>query len=380
MPHLDSSNQSKPAKPYPEFPLYAHSVGQWAKKIRGKTYYFGLWADPDGAMANYTSRREELESGIRPAPAKRELDVSTICNMFLARKKASASSGELANRTWVEYKSACDFVAEVFGKSRLVADLRSDDFSKARDAISAKTGPHRLAKMIQMIRCIFKFGVDSGLIQPVNYGPGFKRPSARTMRLHRAARGEKLFTADEIISMLDAASIQMKAMILLGINCGFGNSDCGNLPISAINFDSGFVDYPRPKTGVKRRCHLWPETILALQKVIEQRKEPASESDSGILFVTKRGQRWAKDVADSPITKELKKITNKLGITGTFYNLRHTFRTIADEAKDQPAADYIMGHESTHMSSHYRERISDERLKAVSEYVRRWLYASPDSQ
>jgi integrase len=61
------------------------------------------------------------------------------------------------------------------------------------------------------------------------------------------------------------------------------------------------------------------------------------------------------------------------------YTLRHTFRTVADEAKDQPAADFIMGHESPHMSSVYREKISAERLRAVAEHVRAWLWpkASP---
>ena len=49
---------------------------------------------------------------------------------------------------------------------------------------------------------------------------------------------------------------------------------------------------------------------------------------------------------------------------------------MADEAKDQPAADHIMGHESSHMSSVYRETISDERLKVVTDYVRRWLFGS----
>ena len=49
------------------------------------------------------------------------------------------------------------------------------------------------------------------------------------MRLHRAKQGVKLFTADEIRQLLDAAGMPLKAMILLGINCGYGNSDCGYL-------------------------------------------------------------------------------------------------------------------------------------------------------
>jgi integrase len=72
------------------------------------------------------------------------------------------------------------------------------------------------------------------------------------------------------------------------------------------------------------------------------------------------------------------KLLRKLGINGRkrlgFYTLRHTFRTIADEAKDQPAADFLMGHEAPHMSSHYRETISDERLQAVTDHVHAWLF------
>ena len=49
---------------------------------------------------------------------------------------------------------------------------------------------------------------------------------------------------------------------------------------------------------------------------------------------------------------------------------------VADEVKDQPAADYIIGHEVPHMSSIYRETISDERLRAVAEHVRKWLFPS----
>jgi hypothetical protein len=36
-----------------------------------------------------------------------------------------------------------------------------------------------------------------------------------------------------------------------------------------------------------------------------------------------------------------------------------------------------MGHEVPHMSSVYRETISDARLKAVSDHVRRWLFGEP---
>src|SRR5579871_1373523 len=375
--HSTKPPHTKPAKPYASYPLHAHNAGVWAKKIRGRVHYFGVWADPDGALAKYLEQKDALHAGRTPRPDTEVITVKELANLFLNRKQQRADVGELSPRTWKDYKDACDEIVAAFGQQRLLADLAPDDFGTLRNKLAQKFGPHRLAKTIQCIRSVFKFAFETGVLPaPIRYGTEFQRPSKKTFRLHRAKQGSKLFTAEEIRRMLDKAGTPLRAIIMLGINCGFGNSDCGNLPLSAVNLETCWVDYPRPKTGIPRRCPLWPETVQALREAIANRPEPKREEDAALVFITKRGFGWAKDIADSPVTKETRKLLNSLGINGhrNFYCLRHTFRTIADEAKDQPAADYIMGHETSHMSSVYRERIRNERLRTVVEHVRLWLF------
>ncbi|MCI0376875.1 MAG: hypothetical protein L0215_04670 [Gemmataceae bacterium] len=198
--------------------------------------------------------------------------------------------------------------------------------------------------------------------------------------MERAAQGTKLFSRKEILALLAAAGTQVKAMILLGINAGFGNADCGNLPLSAVNLDAGWIDFPRPKTGINRRCALWPETVQAIREAIAMRTEPKTAKHSSLLFTTSHGGSWSKETSDNPVAKEMAKLLKSLRINGRkglgFYTLRHTFRTVADESKDQPAVDFIMGHEVPHMSAVYRETISDARLKAVADQVRNWLFTN----
>ena len=57
-----------------------------------------------------------------------------------------------------------------------------------------------------------------------------------------------------------------------------------------------------------------------------------------------------------------------------FYTLRRCFETITGETKDQLAVESIMGHVDPSMGAVYRERISDERLRAVTEHVRNLLF------
>ncbi|MFH1923060.1 MAG: hypothetical protein ABIP48_24615, partial [Planctomycetota bacterium] len=62
------------------------------------------------------------------------------------------------------------------------------------------------------------------------------------------------------------------------------------------------------------------------------------------------------------------------------YSLRHVFRTVADETLDFPAVNLVMGHVDRTMGATYRERIDDDRLVAVTEHVRGWLFDQANDQ
>jgi integrase len=363
------------------FPLPAHPAGYWCKKIRGKIHYFGPWNDADAALKKYLEEKDALHAGKTPRPDPEALTVKDVANAFLNAKQEAVQAGELSPRTWADYRSIMDMLVEGMGKHKAVVALDPQDFAALKTKLARRNGPHRMCTVVQVIRCAFKHAYESGkLDRPMRFGPAFKRTSKKVLRLHRAKGGLKLFTREEIRRLLDAAGVHLRAMILLGINSGFGNTDCGTLPLTAVDLDKGIVDFARPKTGIPRRCLLWPETIAALRESLAHRPEPKKPEHAAFVFITKYGLSWSKDDSAGPLTQETRKLLNKLGINGhrNFYTLRHTFRTIADEAKDQPAADFNMGHEVAHMSSVYRETISDERLRAVAEHVRQWLFGNPE--
>ncbi len=376
---------ARPNKPSPDFPLFPHAAGVWAKKIRGKMHYFGPWSDPDGALAKYLEQKDALHAGRKPRESSAGATVKDAANTFLNHKQARLDAGELSPRTFAEYRETCDLIVSEFGKRRLLDDIDAADFTALRDKMAKRWGPVRLGNTVQRVRSVFKHALDAGLTErPVRFGPGLTRPSAKVLRLHRGKQGPKLFTADEARRLIAAASQPLKAMFLLAINAGFGMADCGALPRSALDLDAGWVDFPRPKTGIPRRCALWPETVEAVKEALALRPEPKDPAHAGLVFLTRQGRPWAKTTASSPAVYKVSRLLRRLKINGRkglgFYTFRHVFRTVADEAKDQPAADFIMDHARDDMASVYRERIGDERLKAIADHVRAWLFVEKGSE
>src|SRR5205085_1171870 len=97
---------SKPAKPYPDFPLFPHATGRWAKKIRGKMHYFGPWSDPDGALKKYLEQKDALHAGRKPRADQGAVTVKELANAFLNHKQALMDAGELSPRTIEDYEVA----------------------------------------------------------------------------------------------------------------------------------------------------------------------------------------------------------------------------------------------------------------------------------
>lgn len=387
MPKSTAKAATKPAKPYDDFPLFPHASGRWAKKIRGKLHYFGKWDDPDAALNKYLDERDDLHAGRTPRSRRGGLEVRDLVNRFLSLKLSQLESGELHQSSYAQYYRVCQTVVEQFGARRLVDDLRAEDFSQLRGKLSKGLSLRELGKRIQLVRSLFKYGFDAELMdKPVRFGPEFRRPGRKVMKRVTAATPRPMLNADQIKAMIEKASKPMKAMLYLGINCGFGNTDCADLTFSALDLDGGFHNFPRPKTGVARRCPLWPETVQALREAIEVRPTPRDKADAELVFVTTHGRRWVRYRLNADQTKgtwsdgvgqEFKKLLKACGFDKkgmSFYTLRHVFRTTADEIADRPAVDNITGHEDGgDMRTHYVHHVADARLKVVTDHVRDWL-------
>ncbi|MGA2031314.1 MAG: tyrosine-type recombinase/integrase [Thermoguttaceae bacterium] len=414
-PTRKPDSSKKPAKPRPDFPLFPHATGRWAKKVRGKFHYFGKVSDdPRGetALQAWLDQRDDLLAGRTPRVKAEGLTIHDLVNRFLASKRHLVDTREITHRTFSELFAMCERVGDSFGWDRLVVDLAADDFEPLRRQIAKKWGPIRLGNEIQRVRSLFKFGFEAGLIeQPVRYGPAFKKPTRKVLRMERAKKGPRMLEAADLRRIMDKAGMPLKAMILLGLNCGFGNADVAGLPITALDLKTGWVDYPRPKTGVPRRCPLWPETAAALQEALARRPKPNDKAYDALVFLTKFRRPWrccelkvskeSEEMADDEISgesgksaapgehqqpklrqddavaKEFIKVLKALGLHRAglgFYCLRHTFETIGGDGSDQVAVDSIMGHVREDMASMYRERVNDDRLRRVTDHVRTWLF------
>lgn len=356
-------------KPSPDFPLTPHSQGYYVKRIQGKMHYFGdRWGDPYAALRDYEFKRPYLEAGLEP-PKQCGMTLREGLERFLQAKEQLVAAGELTSRSFDDYRTQCKSILRVIDGSRGIATLLPTDFSRLRE--SFRGNPTTINNYVVRSRVAFNWIASTQGIT-FNYGQQFKKPSLKTLRKHRNQQPKKLFTPAEITMLVEAAAPQMKAMILLGVNCGFGNTDCGTINIDSLELDGGWHNHARPKTGVERRAHLWPETVAAIEEVVGTRT-------TGLAFRTKYGNPWSTDCKSSPISAEFRKTAKALGVKRTFYDLRRTFQTIGDNSLDPVAVKSIMGHVDGSMSGVYRQAVPDLRLKAVSDVVHDWLYKSKDA-
>ena len=398
----------KPQKPYRSFPLTAHNNGQWCKKILGKVHFFGTWADPQGALDRYLAVAADLHAGREPQRSTLSPDVvqvKDVCNHYLTHQLRKVETGEISARWLEDCRRVVELFARQVGSQKAVQELRPEDFERLRFRLVQRglsggrgMGVHALNRALTVIKGMFKHAYENDLIdRPVKYGTGFEKPSASLKRKARQTaeleNGKRLFESSEILRMLEQTDVPLRAMILLGINGGMGNTDCARLPIVAVDLEQGVVEFDRPKTGIERVVPLWPETVQALRDALATRPKPADKTGTKLVFLTTFGRPWVREnihrTEDSGIAKvvpvdaigeEFDKLLKKLGLKRKgigFYTLRHTFRTWADEVRDQHAIHRIMGHAIPGMSGVYVERIGLDRLRAVVGHVRNKLLGKP---
>jgi len=264
---MNKPRQIKPSKPYADFPMGWHRSGYWCKRILGKLYYFGDRGDVTGktALADFNRRSPYLFAGQDPDDFLSDgYTLKKLCNDFMAFKEGEVEDGNLSQRTFTDYLGICRTLLASIGKNKDITKIGPGDFDTLLNAFKDGKSPVTVNNFIGRVKVVFNFAVKTSKLTAPNYGLRFRTISPKVLRLHRKSKPSKEFSVAALQAVLEAADVQMRAIILLGINCGFGNADIGRITFNDIDLESGWHDYARGKTGVDRRCPLWPETIAAV--------------------------------------------------------------------------------------------------------------------
>jgi integrase len=320
-------------------------------------------------LSRYLEQAAYLHVGKMPKPKSpgQTLAIKTLCNLYLDHQESRSIIGEIKLRHLYDQTSLLrDFVRFV-GPNRVVSDISTVDLQNYRKKlIKAGKSPNTINNRIATVKAMYNWAVDNEIID--------HSPRLRAVKKITPQKGEKpTFTIDQIQALLEIANIQMKAMIWLGLNCGFGCTDCAELKWKNIDLKNGRVLFPRGKTGIERNLPLWPETVQALKQVPKKGE---------LVFYTQRGNPWVRAIRnrkkdgnekytkEDAVTKEFSKLMRKAGLKTPngvgFYTLRRTAATLTARSGDPFAVQRLLGHADLKMATTYVQDVSEHTDRAIN--------------
>jgi integrase len=405
----------KPGKPRPDFPLFPHANGQWAKKffLNGKhaLKYFGPWSDDlkgERALLDYLARKDAILAGLdnlRVTSPGEGMTLGELVGRYLDSRRQAMLAGELSGRMYGDYLAELHRFAKSVGEGAKVAAIRPEHFSAYAGTFTTirHLGRHSRKRVIALVKAMLNWGAGMGFYPPPTYGNDFAAPSttAAAIRQAKAREGKpdhsgRIVTGEEVdnIVLWFKRNPQFKAIVLMGVNCGLGPADIGRLRWRHFNIDTGELNMPRGKTGTDRRGYLWKRTRKALRRVAtlkHNRLALEREGQDALVFWTRSGRQMYRETeiikgdvsvdvkADQAISITFGKCTRKLKLDGvSFYRLRHTFKTLGKKAKDRDALNLCMGHREPGIGTVYdHEEIEFARVKRVALAVKGQLWPKP---
>jgi len=361
------SNSKKRKTRSDKFPLTLHPTGQFCKKIKGKLYYFGT--DKKTALERYLEQAAYLHAGkgTKPNSTSNNLSLKIVCNLYLDYQESRATIAEITHSyVYDQTRLLRDFVRYI-GPNRIVSNISTIDMQNYRKKL-VKTGKaaDTINNRITAIKAMYNWALNNGVINST--------PNLKAIKKVVISKAEKpTFSIAQIQKLLQKACIQMKAMILLGLNCGFGCTDCAELKWGNIDLKKARVCFPRGKTGINRNLPLWMETMEALRSI---------PKTGELIFYTSKDNPWVrmikstdkngreKHTKENAVSKKFSKLIKKTDIKTEkgvgFYTLRRTAATLAAKSGDPFAVQRLLGHADLKMATTYVQDISEQTDRVIN--------------
>jgi integrase len=244
-----------------KFPLTLHPTGQYCKKIKGRIHYFGT--DKKKALQRYLEQAAYLHGGQNTTIAESNgaTSIKELCDLYLQYQHGKVLAGELTPRHYSDQTRSLDQLACFLGEGRKISNISTMELQNYKRRLQNRYGSaHRLNLHIGVMKAMFHWARKNDILEHI--------PNIDAVSKGKIVHQERFtFNPREVTKLLSAANAKMRAMIWLGLNCGFGCTDCTQLKWNDLDLEHNRVRLARNKTGIPRNLLLWPETIRALQEV-----------------------------------------------------------------------------------------------------------------
>jgi integrase len=351
-----------------KFPLTLHATGQYCKKIQGKIHYFG--SDKREALQKYLDQSTYLhghqDDMQQPRPTEDQMTLRQLCDMYLKYQYSKLQASDLTARHHNDQIDSLNRLMAFLGHDRKIRSISTLDLQNYKRTLQNSYGSvYRLNLHISLMKALFHWAKKYEILKNI---PNIDAVS-RGMIVHKE---RFIFDSQQITKLLAAADTRMQAMIWLGLNCGFGCTDCAGLMWTDLDLVSGRVKLPRKKTGIFRDLPLWPETVAALEKIPRKGK---------IVFYTSRGNPYIQTLLKidgngnrkyttlNAITTMFLRLIKKVGLEvpkGTgFYSLRRTAATFAARSGDPFVVQRLLGHADLQMATRYVQDVSAQTDRVI---------------
>ena len=225
-----------------KFPLTLHPTGQYCKKIKGKIYYFG--ADKKQALERYLDQATYLH-GVRNLIQKASngnMTLKELCDLYLQYQHSKVIANDFTTKHHNDQISSLSKLMSFLGQSQKIKNISTLDLQNYKRKLQAAYGSvHRLNLHISIMKAMFHWARKNDILENI--------PNIDAISRGKIIHQERFtFDSEQINELLSAADAQMRAMIWLGLNCGFGCTDCAELKLTDIELVNARVELPRRKT------------------------------------------------------------------------------------------------------------------------------------
>ena len=245
----------------------------------------------------------------------------------------------------------CKYIGLFFGENTYANDIKPDKIEKFKKYLKEErySSNATINKYLSALSKMYNLGIESGIIKA--------NPVRAVKKLREENYKIRYLTADEekrMFKAIDETFPYLKQIITCALQTGMRRGEIFNLKWSDIDFEFGFIELLKTKSGKSRKIPI-SESLMAILESIER--------NSDYVFVNPQTQKPFTDIHNS-----FRTVLRMADIKNfRFHDLRHTVATrLVEKGIDLVVVKEILGHSKIDTTMRYAHAVPKRKLDAIA--------------